>query len=131
MRVLCIADNFIPEDYMKDGLTELLPHIDAIVYRTWSHPSIPELQNDNLLIEQGGPGAVPTPEELFTDIEDFDVVITQFCPIPSHIISKATRLRIIGVLRGGVENIAIQAAKERGIHVINTPGRNAEAVAEL
>ncbi len=39
-------------------------------------------------------------------------------------------MKVIGVLRGGTENIDISCATQRGISVLNTPGRNARAVAE-
>jgi D-3-phosphoglycerate dehydrogenase / 2-oxoglutarate reductase len=39
-------------------------------------------------------------------------------------------LRVIGVVRGGTENVVMDAATARGICVLNTPGRNARAVAE-
>ncbi len=37
---------------------------------------------------------------------------------------------MIGVLRGGTENVDVPFATGRGIAVLNTPGRNARAVAE-
>jgi D-3-phosphoglycerate dehydrogenase len=37
---------------------------------------------------------------------------------------------VIGVLRGGTENVDVPEATRRGITVLNTPGRNARAVAE-
>jgi D-3-phosphoglycerate dehydrogenase len=42
----------------------------------------------------------------------------------------AQRLRIVGVSRGGALNINLQAATERGIPVVNAPGRNAQAAVE-
>jgi D-3-phosphoglycerate dehydrogenase len=40
-------------------------------------------------------------------------------------------LRLIAVSRGGPVNIDMKAARERNILVVNTPGRNASAVAEF
>ena len=34
------------------------------------------------------------------------------------------------MLRGGVENVAVESATQKGITIMNTPGRNARAVAE-
>ncbi len=42
----------------------------------------------------------------------------------------ATRARVVGVLRGGTENVDVAYATGRGMTVMNTPGRNARAVAE-
>jgi D-3-phosphoglycerate dehydrogenase len=40
-------------------------------------------------------------------------------------------LKLIAVSRGGPVNIDMRAARERGVLVVNTPGRNASAVAEF
>ncbi|MCI1747310.1 MAG: 2-hydroxyacid dehydrogenase [Acidipropionibacterium sp.] len=104
---------------------------EAAEIRTWHHESVEALQRDNLLVEQGGPDAIPTPAGLFDGVEEFDAVVTQFCPVPASVIERGERLRAIGVLRGGAENVDAGAAAARGVSVVNTPGRNAEAVAEF
>lgn len=47
------------------------------------------------------------------------------------LMEKAPRLRVIGRAGVGVDNIDAEAATRRGIVVMNTPGANAVAVAEL
>ena len=44
---------------------------------------------------------------------------------------RLPELKFVAVSRGGPVNIDMQAARERGILVVNTPGRNASAVAEF
>ncbi len=131
MNVLAIGDRFIPADIMTAGLERLKEHGASVTVREWHHPSLKELQRDNLLIEQGGPNAVCLPDELTADVAQYDLVIVQFPPISQEVISRATKLKFIGVLRAGVENIASDYAATRGIQVINTPGRNARTVAEF
>lgn len=131
MRILCIADDFIPEKYIIDGFAEFPELAENAVVRRWRHDSIEALQKDNLLVEQGGPDAVTRPEDVFEGIDEFDVIVTQFCPVPASIVEAATRLKVVGVLRGGTENVDSVAAKAHGVRIVNTPGRNAEAVAEF
>jgi D-3-phosphoglycerate dehydrogenase / 2-oxoglutarate reductase len=131
MNVLAIGDRFIPADVMTAGLQRLKTHGASVTVREWHHPTLKELQRDNLLIEQGGPDAVCLPEELTADVAQYDLVIVQFSPVSQEVISRATKLKFIGVLRAGVENIACDYAATRGIQVINTPGRNARTVAEF
>ena len=47
------------------------------------------------------------------------------------LLEHAPRLRLIGRAGVGVDNIDTAAATKRGIVVMNTPGANAVAVAEL
>ena len=51
--------------------------------------------------------------------------------IDAEIISKAPNLKIIIRAGAGFDNIDIEAASKHGICVMNTPGQNANAVAEL
>lgn len=131
MKILCIADNFIPADYIRSGFS-IIPELEkSSVIRTWNHDSIEDLQHDNLLVEQAGPDAIDIPAAIFDDVAEFDAIVTQFCPVPSSVMETATNLKVIGVLRGGTENVDTEAAAKHHIEVLNTPGRNAEAVAEF
>jgi D-3-phosphoglycerate dehydrogenase len=102
-----------------------------LTVREWTHNRVVDLQEDNLAVEKGGPDALPEPPGIFTDVERFDVIVTQFAPVSADVIGRATSLKAIGVLRGGTENVAVEAAAERGVSVVNAPGRNANAVAEF
>ena len=71
------------------------------------------------------------PEEYFGFLEGLDILVTHLAPITAESLKHAPDLRLIAVSRGGPVNIEMAAARERGITVINTPGRNASAVAEF
>ncbi len=64
-------------------------------------------------------------------LEDADILITQFFPINKKVIDACKNLKVIGVLRGGYENINTDYAKRKNILVYNTPGRNSSAVADF
>ncbi|WEX11158.1 2-hydroxyacid dehydrogenase [Chelativorans sp. AA-79] len=74
---------------------------------------------------------VGRPEHYFDFIGDLDILITHLAPITAESLTRAPNLEIIAVSRGGPVNIEMAAARERGVTVINTPGRNASAVAEF
>jgi D-3-phosphoglycerate dehydrogenase len=130
MKLVAISDHYISHDIMRKGLASLEALGVEVEVRRWEHETLVELQEANLAVEQGGPDAVELPNELFTDLGDVEILVSQFTPIPSRMIEAATALKVIGVLRGGVENIAVDLATRRGVSVLNTPGRNARAVAE-
>lgn len=73
---------------------------------------------------------IPVPEQLYTSIEDCDVLLVHLCPVTKALIEKAKKLKVILTCRGGTENIDVAAATERGIVVSNNPAHNANAVAE-
>ncbi|QRZ14357.1 2-hydroxyacid dehydrogenase (plasmid) [Paracoccus methylovorus] len=74
---------------------------------------------------------VGRPEEYFDFLRDLDILITHLAPITAQSLDHAPGLKAIGVSRGGPVNIEMAAARARGIPVVNTPGRNASAVAEF
>lgn len=74
---------------------------------------------------------VGRPEHYFEFLADLDILVTHLAPITAESLKRAPKLKVIAVSRGGPVNVEMAAARDRGITVINTPGRNASAVAEF
>lgn len=71
-------------------------------------------------------------EELEEAVSNYEVLVVRSrTKVTRKIIEKGERLRIIGRAGVGLDNIDLDAAKERGIRVLNTPEAPAYAVAEL
>ena len=73
-------------------------------------------------------------ENLITEInkENYEVILVRSATkVRKDIIDKCPNIKIIG--RGGVgmDNIDVEYAKEKNIHVINTPAASSSSVAEL
>ena len=130
MKLLAISDLYIPCRYMTEGLASLAEYGIAVDVFPWEHANLEELQEANLKVELGGPEAVPLPEKLYEIVNQYDIIVTQFPPIPRRLLEAAERLKVLGILRGGIENVDIETATKRNVAVFNTPGRNARAVAE-
>lgn len=130
MKLLAISDTYAPRGFMKKGFAELEALGVEVEVRRWEHPTLVDLQEANLAIEQGGPEAVALGGELTAGVDTFDIVSVQFAPLCRSFIQAARGAKVIAVLRGGVENVDVAFATSRGITVLNTPGRNARAVAE-
>ncbi len=64
-------------------------------------------------------------------VGDAEIAVTQLAPFSAAMFKRMPKLRLIAVSRGGPVNIDLAAARERGVLVVNTPGRNASAVAEF
>lgn len=69
-------------------------------------------------------------QELLTDVGKFDAIIVRTTTLDEDFIENADRLKLIAKHGAGLDNVDIQAATKRGIPVCNTPGVNANAVAE-
>ena len=72
------------------------------------------------------------PEGLAAALADADaLVVRSAVQVDDALMEKAPKLRVVGRAGVGVDNIDAEAATRRGIVVMNTPGANAVAVAEL
>ncbi len=72
------------------------------------------------------------PDGLAAALADADaLVVRSAVQVDDVLMEKAPKLRVIGRAGVGVDNIDAEAATRRGIVVMNTPGANAVAVAEL
>ena len=47
-----------------------------------------------------------------------------------EVLEQVDSLRFVGICRGATNHVDVEAATRRGVVVVNTPGRNAQAVAE-
>jgi len=72
-----------------------------------------------------------TADEIVAMAENAEIVVTQLAPFSASIMDRLPKLKMIAVSRGGPVNIDMRAAQARKILVVNTPGRNASAVAEF
>lgn len=71
------------------------------------------------------------PDSIVEFAEDCEILVTHLAPITRSMLQRLGRLKLIAVSRGGPVNIDLAAAREKGVAVVNTPGRNASAVAEF
>lgn len=70
--------------------------------------------------------------KLTSHLETADALIVRSAvQVDSALLEHAPKLRVIGRAGVGVDNVDIDAATRKGIAVMNTPGANAVAVAEL
>jgi D-3-phosphoglycerate dehydrogenase len=70
-------------------------------------------------------------DEIVDLVRDAEMLVTQLAPMSAAMMDELPQLKFIAVSRGGPVNIDMRAARERKITVVNTPGRNASAVAEF
>ena len=72
-----------------------------------------------------------SPEELKKIIDNYDgLIIRSATKVRKDIIDSLSNLKIIGRAGAGVDNVDVEAAKNKNIIVMNTPGGNTNATAE-
>lgn len=69
--------------------------------------------------------------ELLEAVKDASALIIRSDKITEEVINAAPELKIVVRAGAGYDNVDLQAATAKGVCVMNTPGQNANAVAEL
>ncbi len=72
-----------------------------------------------------------TPQQLIDAVSNVDAMIVRSDLITREVLNAAGKLKIVVRAGAGYDNIDLPAATEKGVVVMNTPGQNSNAVAEL
>jgi len=131
MRILGIAD-IVTKDMIESGFNEHFPASNLQVIELDLADSAVELQKINRQIEKEGLDPFDCTEKISREIGDFqpDLIAAHFAPITEECLQHHEGIKTVGLMRGGYENVEVEAASKRDIDVMHTPGRNANAVAE-
>lgn len=149
INVYVIGDNYFLPDLVINQFKEVLtPHLERLSFHAQHLPYpidslyledasvIPTgMAWDNNMNETYGRHGVReyygSDELLDGKINEADILIVHGVAVPGFILNQAKHLKLIGCLRGGPVNIDMDTARQRGIQVTNTPGKNAQGVAEF
>jgi len=127
MKIIIASDNGVRQEHFRIAFDEIAKkHVVKIVEVDRSISFTPTTQSEKKLKEYIG-----SPIQLLKEIDNADILIVNYAPITEEVIESDRNLKLIGVTRGGVVNIDVEAATKRGIFVVNAPERTVEAVADL
>jgi D-3-phosphoglycerate dehydrogenase len=73
----------------------------------------------------------PKQSDLVAAVADADGMIIRSDNVDREVIEAAGKLKIVVRAGAGYDNVDLEAATEKGVVVMNTPGQNSNAVAEL
>ena len=74
MKLVGIGDLFIPEEYIQKGMKSL-EEIDISVSTVeWKLKGFDELQNINLIVEQGGREEIEVPDYILDAVKDAEII---------------------------------------------------------
>jgi D-3-phosphoglycerate dehydrogenase / 2-oxoglutarate reductase len=127
MRILIVGDSYFPSSAYRPAFDRLagghaLTFVDLADDPTW----IPRTPSELALRETDG-----SPAAVIAALDRHDVLVVQGAPVSDAVMDAAPGLRLVCCARGGPVNVDLAAAAARRIPVVTTPGKNAEAVADL
>lgn len=126
-RILVVGDSYCPSSVLRDPFAALEAAHEVTFADVGDEPAWLPVTPSELRIKEymGSPGQV-------IDLLDrHDVLVVQGAPVTEGVLDADPDLRLICCARGGPVNVDVQAATARAIPVVTTPGKNADAVAEL
>ena len=129
MRILALGDSYCPSERFRPAFGALARSAAA-----------PSVEFADVVDEPGWQPVTPSerkvkeilgsPDQVIARLDGHDVLVVQGAPVTDAVLDSAP-IRLVCVARGGPVNVDLDAAAERGIPVVTTPGKNANAVAEL
>ena len=91
LKLLAISDTYCPAEFVEQGLAPLADLGVEIEVRRWEHPTLIDLQEANLAIEQGGPDAIELPAAITNDVAHVDALVVQFTPVGGAFLDAAKK----------------------------------------
>jgi D-3-phosphoglycerate dehydrogenase / 2-oxoglutarate reductase len=126
VRVLVVGDPFMPVSVYGPYLAALGDRVTVSTMQIADTASMPPRTES----ERGLREYVGDPGDVARAVAGHEVLIVHGAPVSAEVLDAAP-IRLVCCARGGPVNVDVAAATERGIPVVNTPGKNAAAVAEL
>jgi D-3-phosphoglycerate dehydrogenase / 2-oxoglutarate reductase len=130
-KIAVIGDQFMKASAFTDALAKV-PGLDPEV-RTMELPW-PDQPMRHGYLDGGLPGLreyLGEPDDIVRFVDGAEILINHLAPITGDILDRLPALKLIAVSRGGPVNIDVAACKAHKVKLVNTPGRNASAVAEF
>ncbi len=120
-RILIIGDSYMAADVFTRAFAARGLAADAVTMTvaapTWATDGIREYEGD--------------PAEVAELARGYEIVAMHAAPVTAQVIAALPDLRLLGCARGGPVNVDVDAAHRSDVRVTLTPGKNAEAVADL
>ena len=129
--IAIIGDNFMRADVFESALRGAISDPFTCAKLDLPFPDQPVVQRSESPELAGLREFQGTPEQVVATAAGARILVTHVAPVSRGILRALPDLEMIAVARGGPVNVDVAAVRERGIRLVNTPGRNAGAVAEF
>jgi D-3-phosphoglycerate dehydrogenase / 2-oxoglutarate reductase len=126
LKILVVGDSFVPVPVFERGLAVLQgKHQLEYLQLDESEELVPSSSSEGSIREYLG-----TPAQIAGRVRGAEILIVHGAPVTDEVLTAAPNLRLICCARGGPVNVDVAAASARQIPLVNTPGKNAESVAD-
>jgi D-3-phosphoglycerate dehydrogenase len=126
MRILVAGDSYMGADYFRRGLEPLERQHEIVFIEIGEGKSFVPVTASELALRE----TIGAPGDLLRYMDGVDVLVVHGAPVTEEVLRASESLQLVCCARGGPVNIDVDAASSRGIPVVTTPGKNAEAVAD-
>jgi D-3-phosphoglycerate dehydrogenase len=126
MRILVAGDSFMPPRYFRAAFDDLATQ-HAIEYLQVDRSLMfePMTDSERLVVEYEG-----SPVDLARSMSGIEVLVVHGAPVTDGVLDASEHLKLVACARGGPVNVDVAAITARGLPLVHTPGKNAEAVAD-
>lgn len=127
MKILVVGDSYLPVPVFRRAFTDLpADHQVTYVQVNAGELLVPRTASEKAISEYEG-----TPDQLRAALTDEEVLVVHGAPVTDAVLDASPKLALVCCARGGPVNVDVATATLRGIPVVTTPGKNADAVADL
>jgi len=127
VRVLAVGDSYMPRSVFRKAFKDLeRSHQIEYIDMDGAAAFAPATESELRLREYFG-----SPDQVARCMDGVEVLAVHGAPVTDDVLDASDVLRLVCCARGGPLNIDVEAVRSRGVPLINTPGKNAEAVADL
>ena len=135
LRIAIAGDRFMLADVFRQEIERLMPDGSSLRLLELAWPDEPMHHGYNGAAEaaltRGLREFYGDPDAITAFVDDADIFVTHLAPVSAAMAERMPNLRLVAVSRGGPVNIDVSGLTAAGIRVVNTPARNAGAVAEF
>ncbi len=127
MRVLVVGDSYMPTRYFEQAFTTLETTHDVTYLQIRPNAAKRSTtQSERSLREYEG-----DPAEISKHMKGVEILVVHGAPVSEEVLASSDNLKLVCCARGGPVNVDTRALAARGIPLVTTPGKNADAVADL
>ena len=127
MRILALGDSYMPPRYFAEAFSELeSAHVVEYLQVDEMRRFVPSSPSELKVREYQG-----SPAEFVERMPGVEALVVHGAPVTDEVLDASAELRLVCCARGGPVNVDVEAVSARGLPLVGTPGKNADAVADL